>query len=61
MRLSSRPGRMVYYYNGREVDKTNYPVNNELYYYKEKKFRDPWFADNVGSFLVVIERNTQQK
>ena len=59
--LKARSYGMGYYYNGREVDKTNYPVNNELYYYKEKKFRDPWFADNVGSFLVVIERNTQQK
>ena len=28
----------------------------ELDYYKRKQFIDAWFADNVGSFLIVIER-----
>ena len=28
----------------------------ELDYYKRKHFIDAWFADNVGSFLIVIER-----
>lgn len=33
-----------------------YPIVNELVYYKQKHFRDPWYVDNIGSFLIVIER-----
>lgn len=33
-----------------------FPLVNELVYYKEKCFRTPWYADNLGSFLIVIER-----
>lgn len=33
-----------------------YPFINELVYYKEKGFRDAWYVDNLGSFLIVIER-----
>ena len=35
----------------------NHPT--ELDYYVEKEFYDAWFVDNVGSFLIVIERNKQ--
>lgn len=37
-----------------------YPVVNELTFYKKEKFRDAWFADNIGSFLIVIERKKQK-
>lgn len=33
-----------------------YPVVNELVYYKQKGYRTPWYEDNLGSFLIVIER-----
>ncbi len=33
-----------------------YPLVNELVYYKQEKFRDAWYVDNLGSFLIVIER-----
>ncbi len=33
-----------------------YPLVNELVYYKEKQFRDAWYIDNLGSFLIVVER-----
>ena len=33
-----------------------YPVINELVYYKQKSFRDAWYVDNLGSFLIIIER-----
>ena len=33
-----------------------YPLINELVYYKKEKFRDAWYMDNLGSFLIVIER-----
>ena len=33
-----------------------YPLINELVYYKLHKFRDAWFVDNLGSFLIIIER-----
>ncbi|MBR1415675.1 MAG: hypothetical protein IJ570_07430 [Prevotella sp.] len=33
-----------------------YPIVNELVYYKQHRFRDPWYVDNIGSFLIVIER-----
>lgn len=31
-------------------------LKTELHYYKETKFVDAWYVDNVGSFLIVIER-----
>ena len=68
--LSGRGGSMRYlkkenfglgfYYNGKNPDSTGYPLVNELIYYKEKKYRDPWYMDNVGSFLIVIERKTNK-
>lgn len=36
--------------------KKYFPLINELVYYKKTGFRDAWYADNVGSFLIVIER-----
>ena len=39
------------------------PVNtwkeNEMTYYKENKYRNVWFDDNIGSFLIVIERKNR--
>ena len=32
------------------------PLINELVYYKISGFKNPWYVDNLGSFLVVIER-----
>lgn len=32
------------------------PFVNELLYYKQKRFRNAWYIDNLGSFLIVIER-----
>lgn len=49
-----------FYYNGKNPDSTGYPLVNELIYYKENKYRDPWYMDNVGSFLIVIERKTNK-
>jgi len=34
----------------------SYPLVNELVYYRQMKFRDAWYMDNLGSFLIVIER-----
>ena len=34
----------------------SYPFVNELVYYKETKFINAWYMDNLGSFLIVIER-----
>lgn len=33
-----------------------YPLINELIYYKQIKFIEAWYMDNLGSFLIVIER-----
>jgi len=33
-----------------------YPYLNELVYYKDKSYRNAWFVDNLGSFLIVIEK-----
>lgn len=38
------------------VDSTGFPLVTELIYYKELGFRNVWFVDNLGSFLIVIER-----
>ena len=40
--------------------KDSYPLLNELTYYKTEPFRDAWYADNVGSFLIIIERKKLQ-
>ena len=31
----------------------------ELEYYQDQKFVDAWYVDNVGSYLIVIERKKQ--
>lgn len=36
--------------------KTKKVYNNEFDYYEGEKFINAWFADNVGSYLIVIER-----
>jgi hypothetical protein len=33
---------------------------NEMIYYREKKYYNAWYDDNVGSFLIVIERKKSQ-
>ena len=33
-----------------------YPLVNEFVYYKQNRFVDAWYMDNLGSFLIVIER-----
>lgn len=48
------PGVALGCYYGRE---DSYPILNEALYYLDKDFEEAWFADNVGSFLIVIERN----
>lgn len=49
----------VYYQKDDSVH-NGYPFVNELIYYYDKKYRDPWYMDNVGSFLIVIERKTNK-
>ena len=33
-----------------------FPFYNEMNYYMDNNYVDAWFEDNVGSFLIVIER-----
>ena len=49
----------VYYQKDDSVH-NGYPFVNELIYYFDKEYRDPWYMDNVGSFLIVIERKTNK-
>lgn len=51
--IDDTTGLMLGFYPGK---KDYYPLVNELVFYKEHKFRDAWFVDNIGSFLIVIER-----
>ena len=39
-----------------EIFKDGLVSKTELDYYKDVCFVDAWFVDNVGSFLIVIER-----
>jgi len=39
-----------------EVPANSHPLFNELLYYKHTDYFDAWFADNLGSMLLVIER-----
>lgn len=34
----------------------NVTSRNELKYYRDEEFVDAWFVDNIGSFMIVIER-----
>lgn len=47
-------GLMLGYYPN--IKEEGYPLINELVYYKKHKFCNAWFVDNIGSFLIVIER-----
>lgn len=49
-----------FYYEEGDYLHKGYPFVNELIYYFDKKYRDPWYMDNVGSFLIVIERKTNK-
>lgn len=31
--------------------------NNEMNYYRDSGYRDAWYDDNIGSFLIIIEKN----
>lgn len=33
-----------------------YPFYNEMTYYRDTHYYDAWYEDNVGSFLIVVER-----
>ena len=48
------------YYQKDDSMHEGYPFVNELIYYYDKEYRDPWYMDNVGSFLIVIERKTNK-
>ncbi len=48
------PGVALGLYYGME---SYYPILNEVVYYKDNDFEEAWFADNVGSFLIVIEKD----
>lgn len=49
-----------FYYEKGDYLHKGYPFVNELIYYFDKEYRDPWYMDNVGSFLIVIERKTNK-
>lgn len=38
-------------------EKTATILQNEMIYYKSKKYRKAWYDDNIGSFLIIIEKN----
>lgn len=50
-KLATHPG----FNSGNSTTPANLLVNELLYYY-EKDFHDAWFVDNLGSFLIIIER-----
>ena len=50
------PGKYPVNKNNDSTYYKSYPLVNELVYYKQKKFIDAWYVDNLGSFLIVIER-----
>lgn len=39
-----------------DVQTNIYPFYNEMTYYRENHYYDAWYEDNVGSFLIVVER-----
>jgi len=41
---------------GKHPDGTLTQAKNEMTYYKDSSYHKAWFDDNVGSFLIVIER-----
>ena len=61
--ISKEKYGLGYYRNNKlkKPDSDGYPLVNELIYYKQEKYRDPWFTDNVGSFLIVIERKNKKE
>lgn len=35
-------------------------IKTEMDYYLEKKYKKAWYDDNVGSFLILVEKNNQE-
>lgn len=44
-------------YEQHDIDTTTTPIRTELDYYLEHAYERPWYDDNIGSFLIVVERN----
>lgn len=42
-----------------DFPKENEIDRNEMSYYNEKEYLNAWYDDNIGSFLIVIERKKQ--
>lgn len=42
--------------SGKDMQTNIYPFYNEMTYYRENHYYDAWYEDNVGSFLIVVER-----
>lgn len=36
------------------------PFYNELHYYRDSDYYNAWFDDNVGSFLIIVEKSKEQ-
>ncbi len=60
--LYKRQNRSYYGFGkhpGKPEEGANSIGSNELSYYNEKSYLEAWFDDNLGSFLIVVERKKE--
>lgn len=48
-------------YEKKAFDASNGNTKTEMDYYYEKGYKQAWFDDNVGSFLVIIEKDNRNR
>ena len=48
-------------YMANKYDSTEKPHKSEMDYYYEKRYKQAWYDDNVGSFLIVIEKDNRNR
>ena len=48
-------------YKANKYEETQSPHMTEMDYYYEQKYKQAWYDDNVGSFLIVIEKDNRNR
>ena len=56
--LRMAPFQFGAYYDGKKQDTLT--IKTEMDYYLEHNYPKAWYDDNVGSFLVIVEKNNRK-
>ena len=48
-------------YEAAKYESTKKPHKTEMDYYYENSYKQAWYDDNVGSFLIVVEKDNRNR